>query len=112
MKFNPFRRQPKWYENRYIQALGASALVIAATGYQIVFNRGYKKAVEDCGGHGELLREVLFDENGNPRPEAAELISQIVKAEFVTQSELDEQKQEQAEEAEAPAEPAEAEKAA
>jgi len=110
MKFNPFRRQPKWYENRYIQALGASALVIAATGYQIVFNRGYKKAVEDCGGNGELLREVLFDENGNPRPEAAVLISRIVKAEFVTQSELDEQKQ--AEEAEAPAEPAEAEKAA
>lgn len=93
MKFNPFRRQPKWYENRVFQAIGASALVIAATGYQIVFNRGYKKAVDDCGGHSELLREVLFDENGNPRPEAAELIRRIVESEYVTQSELEQQEQ-------------------
>lgn len=97
MKFNPFRR-PKWYENRYVQALGASALVIAATGYQIVFNRGYKQAVNDCGGHSEILREVLFDENGHPRPEAAELIRRIVEAEYVTQSELDKNSNDNADE--------------
>lgn len=89
MKFrNPFRRQ-KWYENRYFQALGAGALVVLATGYQIVFNRGYKQAVEDCGGDLTALQSVLFDEEGNPRPEAAELIRQIVESEFITQSELE-----------------------
>ena len=76
-----------------MQALGASALVAAATGYQLIFNRGYKQAVEDCGGNLEMLKSILFDDNGQPRAEASELIRRIVEANYVTRNELESQQQ-------------------